>query len=142
LLSRRLDALEGYLAKLESFRPVPREEFVEESTLHDLAERYLQLACECVADIGQHLISDLGFRHAESYRDVIAVLQEEGILEDDLAKSLKGWMGLRNVLVHIYLKIDHGKTYDTIETELEDLERFAQAVARLLRGTPEDEASS
>jgi uncharacterized protein YutE (UPF0331/DUF86 family) len=132
VLSIRLDALGGYLAELREFREVPREEFLEKEGLHHLAERYLHLACECVADIGQHLISDLGFRHAESYQDVIAVLQEEGILEDDLAESLKGWMGLRNVLVHIYLKIDHGKTYEAIETELEDLERFAQAVARLL----------
>lgn len=121
---------------------MPREEFVGESTLHDLAERYLHLACECVADIGQHLISDLGFRNAESYRDVITVLQEEGILEDDLAESLKGWMGLRNLLVHVYLKIDHGKTYKTIETELEDLERFAKAVAGFLSGTAGDEAGS
>lgn len=130
------------MAKLESFRSVPRAEFVEESTLYDLAERYLHLACECVADIGQHLISDLGFRHAESYQDVIAVLQEEGILEDDLAEFLKGWMGLRNVLVHVYPKIDHGKTYDTIETELEDLERFAQAVARFLTAGGSDASGS
>lgn len=142
MLSRRLDALEGYLAKLESFRSVPRAEFVEASTLHDLAERYLHLACECVADIGQHLISGLGLRQAEGYRDVIAVLHEEGILARDLAESLKGWMGLRNVLVHVYLKIDHGKTYETIDAELEDLGRFTQAVARFLTGGESEGPSS
>ena len=134
LLSNRLSALEGYLANLRTFREVPRERFVEEGTFHHLAERYLHLACECVLDIAQHIISDLGLRQSRGYRDAIEVLREEGILDDDLADSMKGWMGLRNVLVHLYLKIDHDKTYRTIETELEDLERFAQVAARFLVG--------
>jgi len=37
--------------------------------------------------------------------------------------------GLRNILVHAYLDIDHGLTWDAIAHELGDLRVFAQVAA-------------
>jgi len=127
-----LDALEGYLAELRSFRSVSREDFVREPALHHLAERYLHLACESVLDIAHHVISDQGYRQAQSYKDAIDVLSDDTLIDRELADRLKGWMGFRNVLVHLYLAIDHGRTYDAIRDDLGDLEQFAAAMARLL----------
>ena len=39
VLSARLNALEGYLNELRSFREIPEERYVEEPGLHHLAER-------------------------------------------------------------------------------------------------------
>ena len=100
--------------------------------MHHLAERFLHLACECILDIAQHVIADQGYRQATSYKDAMDVLCEEGLLDRDLADRLKGWMGFRNVLVHLYLTIDHGRTYDAIRDDLSDLGQFAVAMARLL----------
>lgn len=131
-LSARLSALEGYLAELRSFGGRSREEFVREPALHHLAERFLHLACECVLDIAHHLVSDSGYRQPANYRDAMEVLREEGVLDADLAERLKRWMGLRNVLVHLYLEIDHGRIHDAIREDLNDLERFASLAARWL----------
>ncbi len=83
-------------------------------------------------DIAQHVISDLGLRQPEDYKDTMQVLCEEGILEDGLAAQLKDWMGFRNVLVHLYLTIDHGKCWDTIQNDLGHLEAFAGRMERFL----------
>lgn len=131
-LSSRLDALEGYLAELRSFQSVSREDFIREPALHHLAERYLHLACESVLDIAHHVIADQGYRQAQSYKETMDVLCEEGLINQDLAGRLKGWMGFRNVLVHLYLAIDHGRTFDALRDDLGDLEQFAAAMARLL----------
>jgi uncharacterized protein YutE (UPF0331/DUF86 family) len=133
VLSSRLSALESYLAELRPFGERSREEFVREPGLHHLAERFLHLACECVLDITQHVISDQGYRQPGNDKDAIEVLREEGLLDASLAERLKGWMGLRNLLVHIYLEIDHGKSYDAIREDLGDLEEFAAVLARFLR---------
>jgi uncharacterized protein YutE (UPF0331/DUF86 family) len=132
-LSSRLSALESYLAELRSFRAYPREQFVEEPALHHLAERYLHLACEAVLDISQHVIADQGYTQATSYRNAVEVLQGEGMIDRDLSKRLKRWMGFRNVLVHLYLEIDHGRVYDAIQEDLGDLEGFVAVMARLLK---------
>lgn len=131
-LSSRLNALEGYLAELRAFARVSREELVRDPALHHLAERYLHLACESVLDVAHHVIADQGWRQASGYKDAIDVLREEGLIEADLADRLKGWMGFRNVLVHLYLEVDHGRSYDAIREDLGDLEQFASAAARLL----------
>ena len=131
-LSSRLDALEGYLAELRSFQSVRREDFLREPALHHLAERYLHLASESVLDIAHHVISEQGFRQSQSYKDAIEVLHEERLIDRDLADRLKSWMGFRNILVHLYLEIDHGRTYDAIRDDLGDLVQFAAAMARLL----------
>jgi len=131
-LSNRLDALEGYLAELATFSGVEREQFVREPALHHLAERFLHLACECVLDIAHHVIAEQGYRQADSYRDTMNVLCEEGLLEPDLAGDLEDWMGFRNVLVHFYVDIDHGRSHDAIQKDLRALERFMTAMAELL----------
>jgi uncharacterized protein YutE (UPF0331/DUF86 family) len=131
-LSSRLSALEGYLAELRAFRELSREEFVREPAVHHLAERYLHLACETVLDIAHHVIADQGYRQATSYRNAVDVLREEGLIDEDLAERLKEWMGFRNVLVHFYADLDHGRAYDAIQEDLGDLERFAALMARLL----------
>ena len=60
-------------------------------------------------------------------------MREAGHIDAPLAERLKGWMGLRNILVHFYLAIDHGRVHDAIVEDLRDLEDFMSAVARFLR---------
>ena len=134
VLSSRLNALGEYLAELEAFARWSREEYLNDPHRHHLAERFLHLACESVLDLAQHVISDMEYRQPRDYRDTMEVLRQEGILGDDLAERLKGWMGFRNVLVHLYLQIDHGLTYDAICNDLGDLEEFRRTMSRLLEG--------
>lgn len=131
-LSSRLSALEGYLAELRGFRRYDQDRFLNEPAIHHLAERYLHLACECVLDIAHHVIADAGFDLPATYRDTMDVLQREGLIDEELATRLKDWMGFRNVLVHLYIEIDHARTYRAIQEDLGDLERFAGAMAELL----------
>jgi uncharacterized protein YutE (UPF0331/DUF86 family) len=74
-----------------------------------------------------------GYRQGTSYRNAIAVLAEEGLIDPQLSERLQEWMGFRNVLVHLYLDIDHGRSYDAIQEDLGDLEAFAARMARLLQ---------
>lgn len=131
-LSSRLSALETYLAELKAFRRVSEEEYVDQPALHHLAERYLHLACECVLDAAQHVISEQGYRQPKNYKEVMEILGEEGVFEPDLARRLQEWMSFRNVLVHLYLKIDHHQTYAAIRDDLEDLEAFLVRMSRFL----------
>ena len=127
-----MSALDEYLTELRAFAQWTREEFLGDSHRHHLAERFLHLACECVLDVAQHVISDLGFRQPSDYKDSMEILRQEGLLNDDLARRLQGWMGFRNVLVHLYLEIDHSRSYDAIRNELGDLEEFKRSMAALL----------
>lgn len=133
VLASRLSALEGYRAKLESFRRFSRDEFLADEDIHQLAARYLQLACECILDLTQHVVAEQGYRQPRDYKDAIQVLREEGVLDEGLAERLQGWMGFRNVLVHLYLETDHGRSYEAIQNELGDLDAFSARMASFLK---------
>lgn len=132
VLRRRVDALLGYLDRLEAFRSDDREHFVKDRDRHHLAERYLHLAVESALDIANHLIADAGFEAPETYRDAFAILARHGVLDADLGKRLQLWAGMRNVLVHLYIDIDHGMTWEAIRNDLEDLRRLAAIAAAKL----------
>jgi uncharacterized protein YutE (UPF0331/DUF86 family) len=129
VLRRRLDALAGYLTRLERFARHAAKAFVADPDVHHLAERYLHLAMESVLDIANHLISDAGLEAPETYRDAFAILARAGILDPELARRLQLWAGFRNVLVHAYLAIDHGFAWDAIAHDLGDLRAFAVIAA-------------
>jgi uncharacterized protein YutE (UPF0331/DUF86 family) len=132
ILRRRLDALLGYLARLERFTAIERAQFAADADTHHLAERYLHLAVESALDIAHHLIADSGYESPETYRDAFAILARHAVIDPELAERLQAWAGFRNVLVHAYLDIDHGLAWDAIARHLDDLRSFASIGASRL----------
>ena len=47
------------------------------------------------------------------------------MLDEELAGQMDAWAGLRNVLVHLYLEVDRRRLYEILQSELDQLERFA-----------------
>jgi len=132
IFSRRLATLRDYLEKLEAFRPTSEREFRASPALHDLAERYLHLAMECVLDLGNHYIADAAMAAPETNQDTFTRLEGAGAIPPDLAARLRAWAGFRNILVHQYLDIDHGIAWNAIQNELGDLRAFADWATRQL----------
>jgi len=95
-------------------------------------ERYIEVALECIIDIGEMIISKEKLKRPDTYRDVFLLLGEHGILPDDFAKDLAPAAGFRNVLVHMYAKIDIERLYYYLENNLEDIEPFGEYIARYL----------
>ena len=117
--SRRLDALDGYLAHAMRLGETSREDFMAEPGIHDLAERYLHLIAEAVIDLANHWIAQEGLRTPETNRDTFAILEEAGEIGTDLARDLRAWAGYRNVLVH-----DYAVAWQAIRDDLDGIRAF------------------
>jgi uncharacterized protein YutE (UPF0331/DUF86 family) len=131
----RLDRLAQYGRILRRLQMVPPDEFVSQVEHYGLAERYLQLSAECVFDVGQMVISGMGFRKPGEYREIIQVLVEEKALSPELGRRLDGLAGFRNILVHAYMDIDEEKVYQNLQENLADFGDYArEIVAFLSRG--------
>ena len=126
ILSRRLDALNGYLKRLRSLGRATESDYLADPDIHDLGARYLHLAMEATIDIANHWIADSGLRTPESYRDSFVVLEQAGEIDTALSERLQRWAGFRNVLVHDYLTLDHGIAYNAIRNRIGDLDAFGR----------------
>ena len=98
-------------------------------------ERWLQLASECALDLAHPVIADQGWKTPNTYREAFQVLRDEGALSPHLAHQMEQWAGLRNVLVHLYLEVDHERLYEVLQRDLDELERFAAEI-RLVADQP------
>jgi uncharacterized protein YutE (UPF0331/DUF86 family) len=136
LFDRRLGKLEELLRNLRSLARTDRELFLADKGLRAQAERWLQLAAECALDLAHHLIAERGWKTPATYREAFEVLRAEGVLDAALTEQMQGWAGLRNVLTHLYLDVDHGRLYEILRGDLDQLERYAAALSRELGAGP------
>jgi uncharacterized protein YutE (UPF0331/DUF86 family) len=129
----RLDKLDEYAKILRELQQAAKSEFIADYHLYGLAERYLQLAIECIIDIGSLCITGLGLRKPEDGQEVIDILYEHRIISDDLAARFEGIVGFRNVLVHEYTRIDRNIVYQSLHSHTNDMEQFAKQIIVLLK---------
>ncbi|MBI2954804.1 MAG: DUF86 domain-containing protein [Chloroflexi bacterium] len=130
-IERRLDELNERLARLEPLRAKDRAEFDADPYLRDIVERNLEIAAQCVIDIGHRIIAVERAEKPTDYREAILRLGELGVLPSDFARELAPLAGFRNVLVHEYVGIDWDEVYRNLQ-HLEDIARFAELVRQWL----------
>jgi uncharacterized protein YutE (UPF0331/DUF86 family) len=128
-VNARLQRLEQLLSVLEEVREQGRERLLGDLRVQLQTEHALQIAIQICIDVGIHIAGERALRPPEDYRGVFASLAEAGILERELARRLGDAAGLRNLLVHEYTTLDHGKLWKALDN-LDDLRDFAAVAAR------------
>ena len=128
----KLERLQEYVRILNSYRKYSIQEIKKDFTLKGAVERYLEVSLECVLDIGEMVISKEGFRKPETYREVIEILGEKGILPEEFAKRFAEVAKFRNILVHMYAEVDVEMVYEILQNNLGDFGEFAKHIARYL----------
>ena len=131
-IASKLEMLEEYTAILREYQQHDVEDLIRDHTLRGAVERYIEVALECMIDIGEMMISKENLKRPDTYREVFLLLGEYGILPDKFANDLAPAAGFRNVLVHMYAKIDVERLYYYLENNLDDLERFGKYIAQYL----------
>lgn len=136
-ICRRLHALERYVAELRQLAGrLTHETFDDDLSSQWAVEHGLQLAVECVLDVGSHLVAAQQLGAAESYREVIELLGQAAILPPDFVTRVRGMPGFRNILVHEYLAVDLEVVWTMLHEGPAQFEEFIQHVAKHVRDAP------
>lgn len=130
-LDVRLRALRQYVGYLKEIRDFGIERVSNDPFLEAALCRYLHLSIECVLDIGESLIAGQGWARPETNREVFIRLGEKKVLPKKFAEKFSAVGGLRNILVHDYLKVDLALLYKSL-AQLSDFETFARTIALYL----------
>lgn len=128
----KLEQLGEYVGILREYQQYNIEEIRNNRTLRGAIERYMEISLACMIDICEMIISSEKLRRPDTYREVILILGEHEILPEEFAKKLAPAAGFRNVLVHMYADIDLGKLYSHLQNDIDDLELFAEYIAKYL----------
>lgn len=91
----------------------------------DSAERNLQKIIEALIDIGKMMIADLGLREPGNNREVFLILEENHLFPSEFVDLIDGMIGMRNVIVHSYDRVDDAIVHGVLKKNLADVTRLA-----------------
>ena len=132
MLIERLKQLEFNIQQLKVLSADIHSDNINLDIQKQWALRYgLFESIQIVIDISCHLVSKNNLGNTKSYRDCIEALEKFNYISVELANSIKSMIGLRNILIHDYVKIDVAKLTEYLN-DLSDFEQFSIAIAPYL----------
>ena len=137
IIEQHLLNMEEALKNLSRYRDLSLEEFEEDLSLIWIAEKGLEILIQNLLDIGAHLLASEIRNDWDDYGEIILKLGSHGIIPRDFSEKIQGMAGLRNILIHEYLRIDRAKIYDLLQNRLGDFTEFMSYVQRYLNKTTE-----
>jgi len=135
LITTKLTKLRQYQKFLKQLQANTIEDFTSDFKISGATERYLQVAIECIIDIGNEIISSLQLQRPEHYRDIPHILAKANIIPKTFAETITSMIGFRNLLVHDYASINLSLVYEFLQTKLPDFENFIKHIAKWLEKT-------
>jgi uncharacterized protein YutE (UPF0331/DUF86 family) len=127
---RLLQLLDRFTEELDQLRSTEPQTYLDD---HAYEGRYLvQASAQVCIDVANHVIASEGWRTPMDFRDAFTVLEEEDVLESDLAERMGALAGLRNRLVHLYDDVDDALVHEALRAGLGDLRSFSHAIADML----------
>lgn len=128
----RCSEIEDALARLARIRDAGREAFLADQDACDIASYRLLLAIEAALALCYHVSARHLRQVPEDYAGCFSDLASAGLIGAGLSGRLQQMARFRNLLVHIYWKVDYGRVFDIVERDVEDLRAFANAMTALL----------
>jgi uncharacterized protein YutE (UPF0331/DUF86 family) len=127
----KLDELDGYLRELREIAPANIADYRKVEKKRS-CERLLQIAIECVMDVGNLLISGLRLGLPAEEDDILDKLERASIISAEMIAVLKRMKGCRNILVHDYARVNDEIIFEAVSTKLGDFEAFRREVISAL----------
>lgn len=132
LVRSRCQEIEDSLARLDAIRNnTPRERFLGDRDTQDIASYRLLVAIEAALALCYHVSAKRLRKVPEEYAECFKILAEGGIISGELSLKLQKTARFRNMLVHMYWKVDYNAVFDILNDSLEDLRLFSREIAKL-----------
>ena len=127
---RELDEAAG---DWERYRSITLEDLRTDRDKRNMVLHALLVSIQASIDIANHLIAVSSSRRPETYRESFAILCDEGLIPEDLSIQLSDLAGFRNVLVHIYCRLNPHEVYGVLQDYLPVVNPYRDLVRTMLR---------
>ena len=129
-----LRELEASLQDWEKYRgTVSLEDLKKDRDKRNMVLHAMLVAIQAAIDAASHIIAENRLRKPSSYREGFEVLAEGALLPKDMAQELADLAGFRNVLVHIYWRLNLDEVHAVLRDGTAVLQRFLRHVKGLLQ---------
>ena len=127
---RELDEAAG---DWERYRAITLAELRADRDKRNMVLHALLVSIQASIDIANHLIAASSSRRPETYRESFAILCDKGLIPEDLGVRLSDLAGFRNVLIHLYCRLNLDEVYGVLQDDLPVVNRYRDLVRAMLR---------
>jgi uncharacterized protein YutE (UPF0331/DUF86 family) len=133
LVRTRCQEIEDSLARLDKIRSgLSRDQFLNDRDAQDIASYRLLVAIEAALALCYHVTAKRLRKVPEEYAECFKILADGGIISGELSLQLQKTARFRNMLVHMYWKVDYGAVFDMLNASLDDLRLFSREIIKMV----------
>lgn len=123
----QIERLKEHLKKILELKEKVKDEIIKE-----VIERNLHLAIEDCIIIGNQIISGLGLKRPETYREIFEILKKEKIISKRVSEEMGDFVSIRNRLVHLYWDVSEEEIKEVIN-KINFFDEFVKEVLKFLK---------
>lgn len=128
LIKNKLADIQGYYQELELILEKDVPEIMKDSLKLHTVERLFQLIVDTAVDINTHIIAESDIQAPADYQSTFLALAENKIIPMDFATKIAPSVGLRNLVVHKYGKVDTRSMIEDIKKEIGDYLEYMKII--------------
>ena len=113
------------------YRTITLEDLKTNRDTMNMVLHAMLVSIQSAIDISNHLIAGKRLRKPVTYRETFEILHEAGLISLQLSESMSDLAGFRNVLVHIYWKLDMDEIYGILQNDMETLKEFEKTIIEM-----------
>ena len=137
LVLAKVGSIRRHLRRISEKRTDDLDTFLSDFDQQDIISFNLHLAIENCTDLAAHIISEEGLGVPGSASEMFYLLEENGYLSQQLTEKMIKAVGLRNLIVHEYAKIDLKRLFDIVGKDTKDVNDFIVSIFNKLGIMPD-----
>ncbi len=128
----KLAAIEDTCDVLASLGGIDADRLRFDPVVAAAVERLIGRLVDLAVDVNSHLAVALLGRAPSEYRESFDLMAQAGVIELAMAVRLKPSVGMRNVIVHEYVRLDLARVAAVVPEAIDAYRAYVTAVARFL----------
>lgn len=131
-IKNKINYIQQELGELSPYKELSLQEITSDYLKHTFIERVLERIINDALDINQHIIAEKGQEAPNDYKETFIILSKINILPAEFANEISKSVGLRNILVHNYHKLDEEIFYNSIQSCLNDYTKYCAYILKFI----------
>ncbi len=128
LIGEKLDTIVRCLERVREKTPASLSELNTNIDSQDIIVLNLERAIQASVDIATHIVAYTSLPVPNTMADAFEKLSAAKVISEATALRMKKAVGLRNILVHEYQKVDWSILWDVITNRISDFHSFVAEV--------------
>lgn len=125
-----LNQINKSLQELLKYQDIPNNEILKSTEKLGNIKYQFIIAAEAAIDVCNHITAKMFSQIPESYSNCFEILGDNHVINLDIAEAMAKFAKFRNLLVHLYWKVDDEQVVSVLKNDLHWIKKFVDGIKK------------